>query len=332
MRVLLVVTALLLGSAAYGESSARLRTVVTDITDAALPGVTVRISGGGIERVGYTDAGGVFLSKLPEGKYSVDASLEGLTPGFRELYVSGETVLSLQLAFEEEGGEEMILACGARCSDTPPVSPNDDPLCVEQRRDYELIAAMKEGDGSAAKLLRHRFAQEVSLYERVTIAEALLPRHDEDGTLFRFLAALAEEAVTNVPETKDLSGRKTFPRSFAARFAGHPIDVESHWWTRLTALRAIVADRRTLRLLDRAFDTRQDELLDAAIDGYAKQQRVAMLGEIEDAIRERKDRDLLLYRLIGFDLPAADAIVQRYLSQQEFDALKQERQNSSGAP
>lgn len=79
-RVLLVLSALLVFAAPAVAQTGSVTGVVTDETDAVVPGATVQLTGPSVEEVQFTDAAGEFrFQNVPPGTYQLSVTLSGFT-------------------------------------------------------------------------------------------------------------------------------------------------------------------------------------------------------------------------------------------------------------
>jgi Ca-activated chloride channel family protein len=104
---------LVLSSALALAANGRITGTVTDESGAALPGVTVTLSGPAITRTLTTDAQGRFSCDLPPGRYTLSASLTGFATAQIQLTVAADRTVAPALVMRVGTLSETITVTGA---------------------------------------------------------------------------------------------------------------------------------------------------------------------------------------------------------------------------
>ena len=317
-----ILLALLLASNAAAADAGRVGGAVR-AEGSALPGCTVTMRAGALERVEITDANGEYsFDELPPGRYELTIELAGLRPVKRDVDVEGSARLPVE-TLEVIAEETIVIACGRLCDHEPPADAWDFPDCADYEMNDALIDSHRLGDGSASILLRSRHDAELTLSERHRIAGALLGTR-EDGDLWSELEVPAEAAV-RFPQTD--AGHSP---EFLAWCDERGVDPEDQYWMMLRALGYAGSDRRSRPLLLRALETTDTNLIASAIGGLAEQGDLAALEAISAALDRVGDEAWsLALGLAFFQSPAADAVARRFFHDDEDGSAYVELRESS---
>jgi hypothetical protein len=297
--------------------------LVVDSTGVGLPGITVTLTHGTGSRTVVTDVRGRYsFAGVPDGTYDLRYELEGFVTADRHFTAAGERAevppQTLTVAHPEE---EIILACGRRCADAPPATPYDDPLCTDSDLHDTWIEAAASGDRSAVELLRARYDQTTSLYERYRLGGALLGRLQDDIPIWTKLSADAEVCVRFPDE------RRESTQAYLEWCAARGVPPSEHWDRSYEALVTIAADKRSRPLLLQALETGNSDLVWVAMDGLARQHDEGSLPAIERTVRRfAEDASWLAMALAGFESAAADEVALKYLDETDRETYRSTRE------
>lgn len=226
--------------------------------------------------------------------------------------------------------EEIVLACGASCSDHSPSNPYDLPLCSEYELNTALIESAAKGDASSIALLRSRHETADTYSERHRIAGALLRTSSDDAKFWNELVSHAEIAVRFPHVDYEMSPE------YLEWCAKRGIAPDEYWYMAFHALEMAGADPRSRPLLLRALASNDGTLLIAAVEGLGKQRHFASLPLIERAFaRVPEDAAMLAMYLARFADERADALAMKYLGESDLEAYREWRsaaQHPAGDP
>jgi hypothetical protein len=265
--------------------AAALVTVKGSVTmDGALPGVTVTLTCGAVTRTGLTDVDGRYaFAGVAEGEQcTARYELNGFKAAEQVITAKADAEVPAQeMKFSAEA---ITFSCGhTPCSEHPPETQYDLPLCTDYAMNDEWIEAARNGDASVVALLRARYAETQSLREKHRIATALFGRmHDAD-----VWNAVSTEAAICVRWPR-VDGE--LPASFVQWCNERGLPAEEVWWTSFDALMAIIDDRRSRTLLLAAIETDDVDLADTAMWGLALQHDESALPAIERASKKFPER------------------------------------------
>ncbi|MFL6248202.1 MAG: hypothetical protein ACJ74H_19415 [Thermoanaerobaculia bacterium] len=215
--------------------------------------------------------------------------------------------------------EDIVLACGASCTDDAPATASDLPRCGDYELNSALIESSERGDASSIALLRSRYETADTYGERHRIAAALL-RTPADAKFWDELVADAEIAVRFPHIDEELS------RQYLEWCAERQVAPEEHWYVGLDALERAAHDRRARPLLLRALATNDNSLVLIAIEALGKQRDFDSLPLIEKAIaRVPEQSAMLAVYLAQFGDERADAIAMKYLDESDLATYREWR-------
>src|SRR4051794_11959334 len=157
-----------------------------------------------------------------------------------------------------------LAGCAPTCSDAPPETTWDPPLCSDEEFDTALLDNATHGDHSAVELLERRFETVFTIQERHRIARGLLKLVPDDRHYWNELAVHAENAIQPKAGTE-------------AYCAERNCDPDRYHQIAISALAAISPDPRAHPLLLRALETDDVQLVYMAIEDLGAQHDEASL-------------------------------------------------------
>jgi hypothetical protein len=229
------------------------------------------------------------------------------------------------LAAPTATGETIVvtLDCGATCSDEPPATRFDRPLCVEETLHDALIDSAARGDRSALALLRRRYETADTYQERHRLASALLTHLPNADAIWNELAEQASMAIRFAPDEDG-----AYPLELQQYCEARGLDTDQFWWMSWDALVTAGAHARSRTLLHQALGSSNRDLLMAAVHGFASQGDGSALPAIAAALERFGDQIGLAFLLVTFNTPEADALAFKYLH--DDDRIEYLRQREGG--
>jgi hypothetical protein len=207
---------------------------------------------------------------------------------------------------------ESIYPVDDPCSEEPPESLYDKPLCADSELNSALIAAVEHqtGDPSALALLEKRYWSTVPSEERHRIAAVLLRRVPDNSAIWKELFADAELAVR--------FGADETEAPFEQWCEEHDFYAVRHRWVLLDALAIVSVDPRSHELLVKAIEIDNVSLASNAIIGLVEQRDLASLPAIDAALGRYPDTAKYLASVLtAFGDERADAIVKKYVDEED---------------
>ena len=241
----------------------------------------------------------------------------------RTLLAAVLALVAIAAAAEDYIEPTITLRCGSKAPATPwGLTP-----CNDWELDDALIRSAANGDRSAVELLQWRYAASATYAQRIRLGAALLGRVADDGAIWKELADYAERAI----EFNSDGGKE----KLAAWCAAHDCDPDDYDRLAREAFQEISGDRRAHPLLLRALSANDDNILDDAVLGLARQHDEASLPAIEEMFRRLPDYvSMLAYSLVDFESEAADRLAMKYLddaSREAYEAWRAEKKKGGQA-
>jgi hypothetical protein len=254
-----------------------------------LPGCTITLVSPLDTYTAITDERGTFrFSDVKAGHYEIRYELAGLVSVKQEIDVWRTITLPAQ---ELEPGR--MLCGGATCSEEPPATIFDTPLCRDVDFNTQLIESVRAGDRSVLPLLRQRYETADSFSEQHRLGSVLLEYlPDSTGAIWNELVKQASAAV----RSPDVENKV------------HAMSV--------SALYAIGESPRARPLLHEALQSTDAEIVAAAVFGFAWQRDTSALPAIAAALeRAGESAAEVAVNLALFRTEDADALALKYLAE-----------------
>ena len=297
--------------------------VVVAADDVPLPGVTVTLTNRSASQTAVTDERGAYAFRgVAEDSYDLRYELAGFVAVDQRFTAEeGRSEVPAQRMELPALSDEIVLSCGRPCNDEPPVTPYDLPLCVDYELHATWIEAAEKGDRSAAALLRTRYAQALSRYERHRLGAALM---GDDSQIWGELLAEAETCM-HFPRRED-----ELTPAYLEWAAAHAVPADEHWWASHSALGVIANDPRSHALLLQAVESEDLALAWTAVTGLAEQRDTASLPAIERALQRFPDvASPMAFSLCLMVSPAADEVAMKYLDETTREDYVHERERKA---
>lgn len=178
------------------------------------------------------------------------------------------------------------------CSDDPPATIFDAPLCSDVELHSRLIESLKGGDRSALALIERRYELAVSYWERHRLAGVLLDHRPDADAIWDELAKQASLALR--PPADDDGPER---------------------WLGLSALSTISGNPRARDLLHQALQSPESDVAVAAVCGFAFQHDGSALPAIAETLERLGDRAAdVATCLTFFETKEADALAFKYIT------------------
>jgi len=250
--------------------------------------------------------------------------LDGFGTEQQRVLAREESVAAPSQEITDASAVEIVFTCGSPCTDDPPASAFERPLCSDYDLHDSLIDSMRNGDPSAAPFLQRRRADAISLDERNRLSGALLRRIPDDAALWNELAAHADIAVRFAG-----SGDEPSPE-YLQWCTERGLDPNEHWWMAQGALAIAAEDARSRPLLLRALATSDDRLIHIAVEGLGKQQDFTSLPLIAKRIEQLPETSrFVALSLAHFVDERADALARKYLDEPESELYEEFRMRAA---
>jgi hypothetical protein len=298
MRMAMVILALVLASPAAGEiveGSVR-------FDGGPLPGCTITLTSPLRTYTAVSDEKGEFrFADVRAGRYEMRYELPGLEPVQQPVDVWRTTIVPAQ-----EMEPFSVVCTITLCSEVPPATIFDAPLCADVALHTTLIESLEGGDRSALALIRQRYETADSYHEQHRLAGVLLEHLPEETAIRNELVKRATPAL----RSSDLFFKV---RSMA-----------------VSALYTLAEDPRAGALLDEALQSSDAEVVGAAVFGLAWHRRTAALPAIAAALERIgvPEAAQAAFALALFGSEEADTLAFKYIAEDEretyFEARKRE--------
>jgi hypothetical protein len=290
-----------------------------------LPGCTITLSSAavGVQKEAVSDGNGAYrIDGLPAGNYSVTFELQGLQKIERTISIVEGTNVLRNEDLRVDASTTMTFGC-RDCSDEPPETPWDFPLCSDEELDDALIDAMEQGDTSAVAILRNRHEHASTYRQRHRLAAALLRRVPDDRAYWSELFSYAANVVRFAGGKDEL-----FPSAALIRWCEEQaLPPHDYAYTALRALDHISADPRSRALLLEALEGHDSSVIFTAISGLAQQRDESALPVMQRVLDARDDAYQLAFGLAYYRSEAADRLAMRHLEEEgraEYRELREE--------
>lgn len=282
--------------------------------DTPLPGCTITFSSAaGVQKEAISDVNGAYRIKgLPPGNYSVTYELDGLEKIERTISIVEGTNVLRDEELKVSAVSNQFFGC-RDCSNMPPETVWDMPLCSDMELDDSLIDGMERGDTSAIAMLRKRYENAPTYHQKHRLAAALLRRVPNDSTYWNELIPHATNVV-RLAGVKD----EFFPSEAMTRWCEERgLPTAEYPYMALRALEHVAPDPRSRPLLLEALQQHDVSIIVAAISGLAQQRDEGALPAIERVLDARDDRQMLAFALAHYRSEAADRVAMRYLDEDD---------------